>query len=48
MEQFIADAILDESPSLNNCKSLSDHVRHFFVQDEDAFPYDDVNIGGMI
>ena len=41
MEQFIEDTILDESPSLNNCKSLFDHVRCFFVLDEDALPYDD-------
>ena len=40
MEQFIEDTILDESPSLNNCKSLSNHIRCFFVQDEDALPHD--------
>jgi len=46
MEQFIENTILNGSPSLNTCKSLSNHARCFFVQDEDALPHDDVE--GMI
>ena len=41
MEQFIEDTILDGSPSLNNCKSLSNNFRCFFIQVDDAFPSDD-------
>ena len=44
----IEDIILDESLSLNYCKYLSSQIESTFLQVDDAWPYDDADVGGMI
>ena len=47
-EQSFEDTMFGESTSLYNFKYLSEHIGCEFVQDDDALPYDNIDIGRMI
>ena len=48
IEKSFEDTLLGESPISYNFKYLSNQFGCVFLQDEDALPYDDADVGEMI